>query len=190
MSNKAVLVFKEGTNDSQPQSNFTDSVFTNPITTQLTTDTTNAFNTFTLASDLRGELPDLGLDRHRELPAERRELVRRERIPGRGAAIAGMRRPEVGQPSAARRALPIRARAVTCVTQTSIVVVPGTGVVFAQNPLTITLTFFFAELPPKFNLSQFVIYHDGLPVSFCKARTQTDPSGDCLCSLDAEQDHR
>jgi hypothetical protein len=69
------------------------------------------------------------------------------------------------------------------VTQTSIVVVPGSGTVFGQSPLTITLTFFASELPAKFTLSQFVIYHDGLPVSFCKARIQTDTSGDCLTSL-------
>ena len=60
MTNQAVLIFKEGTNDSQPQSNFTDSVFTNPITTQLTTDTANAFNTFTLPTTTSGSFQTSG----------------------------------------------------------------------------------------------------------------------------------
>jgi hypothetical protein len=43
----AALTVKEGGNDSQPQSNYTDTFFTNPLTTTLTSDTSAAFNTFT-----------------------------------------------------------------------------------------------------------------------------------------------
>jgi len=43
----AALTVKEGGNDSQPQSNYTDTFFTNSLSTTLTSDTASAFNTFT-----------------------------------------------------------------------------------------------------------------------------------------------
>src|SRR5438128_1916043 len=60
MRNEAVLTFNEGTNDSQPRASFTDSFFTNVITTQLTTDTANAFNTFTLPATTSGSFQTSG----------------------------------------------------------------------------------------------------------------------------------
>jgi hypothetical protein len=43
----AALTVKEGGNDSQPQSSYTDTFFTNSLTTTLTSDTSAAFNSFT-----------------------------------------------------------------------------------------------------------------------------------------------
>jgi hypothetical protein len=182
MTNMAVLTFKEGTNDSQPQSSFTDSVFTNPITTQLTTDTTNTFNTFTLPATTSGSFLTAsgGTGNYQQSGVTWSGVTG---FPGGRLQLQECGGPKEGSPSCpAGTANPCAP--LTCGTQTSIVVVPGTGTVFSQqNPLTITLTFFAAGLPAKFNLSQFVIYHDGYPVSSCKARTQTDPSGDCVLSL-------
>jgi hypothetical protein len=179
---KAVLIFKEGTNDSQPQSNFTDSVFTNEITTQLTTDTTNAFNTFTLPSTSAGSFLTSGSTVIGNYQQSGVSWSGVSGFPGGRLQLQECGGPKLGSPLC-DLGTPNPCGAVTCVTQTSIVVVPGSGTVFGQSPLTITLTFFASELPAKFNLSQFVIYHDGLPVSSCKARIQTDTSGDCLTSL-------
>jgi hypothetical protein len=179
---KAVLIFKEGTNDSQPQSNFTDSVFTNEITTQLTTDTTNAFNTFTLPDTASGSFltsSSTGTGNYQQSSVSWSGV---SGFPGGRLQLQECGGPKSGSP-VCDLGTPNPCGAVTCVTQTSIVVVPGSGTVFGQSPLTITLTFFASELPAKFNLSQFVIYHDGLPVSSCKAKIQTDTSGDCLTSL-------
>ena len=182
MTNQAVLIFKEGTNDSQPQSNFTDSVFTNPITTQLTTDTANAFNTFTLPATTSGSFQTSGSVVTGNFQQSGVSWSGVTGFPGGRLQLQECGGPKTGSPGCpAGTGNPCAP--LTCGTQTSIVVVPGSGIAFTQNPLTITLTFFFAGLPPKFNLSQFVIYHDGNPVSSCKARTQTDPSGDCLSSL-------
>jgi hypothetical protein len=179
---KAVLIFKEGTNDSQPQSSFTDSVFTNEITTNLTTDTRNAFNTFTLPDTGSGSFltsSSTGTGNYQQSSVSWSGV---SGFPGGRLQLRECGGPKLGSPDC-DVGTPKPCGAVTCVTQTSIVVVPGSGTVFGQSPLTITLTFFASELPAKFNLSQFVIYHDGLPVSSCKARIQTDTSGDCLTSL-------
>jgi len=185
--NEAVLTFNEGTNDSQPNASFTDSFFTNVITTDLTTDTANAFNTFMLPATTSGSFQTSasgGTANYQQSAVS---------WSGVSAFPAGpLQLQECGGPASlgspdcppTNPAISANPCPVKCGTQTSIVVVPGTGQVFSQQtPLTITLTFFFAELPPKFNLSQFVIYHDGYPVSSCKAKIPTDPTTDCLSSL-------
>lgn len=181
ITNMAVLTFKEGIKDSQPQSNFIDSVFTNPIETQLTTDTTNAFNTFAPSTTTTGSF----LTASGGAGNYQQSAVSWSGVTGfRGGPLQLQEcgRPELAGSSACAPGTPNPCAPQACGTQTSIVVVPGSGTVFSQqNPLTITLTFFFAGLPSKFNLSQFVIYHDTHPVSSCKARTQTDV--DCLSSL-------
>jgi hypothetical protein len=180
---KAVLIFKEGTNDSQPQSSFTDSVFTNEITTPLTTDTRNAFNTFTLPSTSGSgnflTSASAGIGNYQQSAVSWSGV---SGFPGGRLQLQECGGPKGDSPQC-DVGTPNPCGAVPCVTQTSIVVVPGSGSVFGQSPLTITLTFFASELPAKFNLSQFVIYHDGLPVSSCKAKIQTDTSGDCISSL-------
>jgi hypothetical protein len=183
MRNMAVLIFKEGTNDSQPQSSFTDSVFTNPIETQLTTDTANAFNTFALSTTTTGSfLTASGGNGNYQQSAVSWSGV--TGFPGGLLRLQECGRPDLSGSSACAADIPNPCAPLTCATQTSIVVVPGSGTAFSQqNPMTITLTFFASELPAKFNLSQFVIYHDGFPVSSCKAKTLTDPKLDCLLSL-------
>jgi hypothetical protein len=183
MTNMAVLIFKEGTNDSQPQSSFTDSVFTNLIPTQLTTDTANAFNTFTLPATPSGSFQTSGSGGTGNYQQSGVTWSGVTGFPGGRLQLQECGGPKTDSPGCpAGTANPCAP--LTCGTQTSVVVVPGTGTAFSQqNALTITLTFFASELPAKFNLSQFVIYHDGFPVSSCKAKTQTDPSGDCLLSL-------
>ena len=51
----AALTVKEGGNDSQPQSNYTDTFFSDSLLTSLTSDTSAAFNTFTNPNDTDGE---------------------------------------------------------------------------------------------------------------------------------------
>jgi hypothetical protein len=51
----AALTVKEGGNDSQPQSSYTDTFFTSSLTTTLTSDTSAAFNTFTNPTITTGE---------------------------------------------------------------------------------------------------------------------------------------
>jgi hypothetical protein len=184
--NEAVLTFNEGTNDSQPRASFTDSFFTNVITTELTTDTTNAFNTFTLLGTTSGSFVTSGAGGTANYQQSGVSWSGVTGFPGGRLQLQECGGPKADSPGCPAGTPPNTANPcapLTCGTQTSIVVVPGTGAAFTQNPLTITLTFFASGLPPKFNLSQFVIYHDTFPVSSCKARTQTDPSGDCLSSL-------
>jgi hypothetical protein len=177
---KAALTVKEGTNDSQPQSNFTDTFFTGggpsgtPLTTHLTSDTSSAFNTFTLPNSAGNfgtsgnglQLSSVSWAATTGFPGG---VLQLKQCGGKGTACDS----SVSSPCPTK-----------CNTQTSIVVVPGSGTVFSQtNPLTITLVFSLSDLPSKFVLSQFTIYHDGYPVSSCKKTPFTDPSGDCLSSL-------
>jgi hypothetical protein len=181
IKNMAVLIFKEGTNDSQPQSSFTDSVFTNAIETQLTTDTTNAFNTFTLPTTTTGSFLTAsgGTGNYQQSAVTWSGVTG---FPGGLLRLQECGRPDLSGTSACAAGTSPCPGVAGCTTQTSIVIVPGSGTAFSQqNPMTITLTFFASELPAKFTLSQFVIYHDGNPVSSCKARTQTDV--DCLSLL-------
>lgn len=176
------LTVKEGGNDSQPQSSYTDTFFTasppdqpsgTPLITHLTSDTSSALNTFTLpdsggnfATSGNGlQLSSVSWAATTGFPGG---VLQLKQCGGKGTTPCDVPSP---CPS-------------TCGTQTSIVTVPGSVTFFTQtNPLTITLVFSASDLPAKFVLSQFTIYHDGSPVSSCKKTPFTDPSGDCLSSL-------
>jgi hypothetical protein len=176
----SALTVKEGGSDSQPQSSYTDTFFTGggpsgtPLVTTLTSDTSSALNTFTLPNTAGNfqtsgnglQLSSVSWAGTTGFPGGALQL---KQCGGNGTAC------DSGTPS------PCPSK---CGTQTSIVTVPGSGSSFFQvNPLTIILVFSASDLPSKFVLSQFTIYHDGSPVSSCKKTPLTDPSGDCLSSL-------
>jgi hypothetical protein len=182
-SNLAALTVKEGGNDSQPQSNYTDTFFSNPLTTNLTSDPADAFNTWTLpgatGTFTYSTNKDAGTNNYQ------RSAVKwsgGSTFPGGQLQLAECGGPKADSPNcSAGTANPCGT--VTCTTQTSIVLVPGSKTFFTQaNPLTITLTFFASELGSGFKLSQFTLYHDGAVVSSCK-KPLTDPQGDCVVSL-------
>lgn len=171
----AGLTVKEGGNDSQPNSSYSDTFFTNSLTTNLTTDTANAFNTFTLP-DGSGSFQTSG----NGLQQSGVSWSATTGFPGGALKLQQCG----GLGSACPTGTPNPCGAAKCSTQTSIVIVPGSGTFFSStSPLTITLTFFAFELPAKFVLSQFTIYHDGSVVSSCKKQPPTDPTGDCISSL-------
>lgn len=179
-NNLSGLTVKEGGNDSQPQSSYTDTFFTGggasgtPLSTTLTSDTSSVFNTFTLPNSAGNfqtggnglQLSSVTWAGTTGFPGG---VLQLKQCGGKGTPCAP------GTPSPCPS---------TCGTQTSIVTVPGSGSSFFQtNPLTIVLVFSASDLPSKFVLSQFTIYHDGNPVSSCKKTPLTDPLGDCLSSL-------
>jgi hypothetical protein len=181
--NQAALFVDESLNDSQPSSSHQDTFPTTPVTNPLTTDVANAFNTYTLPNT-SGSFQTNGSGGTGNYQQSAVSWSGTTGFPGGGLQLQECGGPNSlsGSPPCAVTTNPCGT--LTCTTQTSLVVVPGSATsFFTLNPMTITLTFFASELSAKFNLSQFVIYHDGFPVSSCKAKTQTDPSGDCLSSL-------
>jgi hypothetical protein len=174
------LTVKEGGSDSQPQSSYTDTFFTGgdkpgtQLFTNLTSDTSSALNTFTL--------PDSGGNFGTSGNGLQLSSVSWAATTGFPGGVLQLKQcGGKGTPCDPGTASPCPSG---CGTQTSIVTVPGSVTFFTQtNPLTITLVFSASDLPPKFVLSQFTIYHDGYAVSSCKKTPFTDPSGDCLSSL-------
>jgi hypothetical protein len=181
--NQAALFVDESLNDAQPSSSHQDTFPTTTVTNPLTTDVANVFNTYTLPNT-SGSFQTNGSGGTGNYQQSAVSWSGTIGFPGGGLQLQ-----ECGGPTSLSGSPPCAAPtnpcgALTCTTQTSLVVVPGSATsFFTLNPMTITLTFFASELPAKFNLSQFVIYHDGFPVSSCKAKTLTDPSGDCVLSL-------
>jgi hypothetical protein len=181
--NQAALFVDESLNDSQPSSSHQDTFPTTPVTNSLTTDVTNAFNTYTLPNT-SGSFQTNGSSGTGNYQQSAVSWSGTTGFLGGGLQLQECGGPILSGSPACAAGTSNPCGALTCTTQTSLVVVPGSaGSFFTQNPMTITLTFFKSELGSKFNLSQFVIYHDGLPVSSCKAKTQTDTSGDCVLSL-------
>lgn len=178
----AALTVKEGGNDSQPQSNYTDTFFSNGLTTNLTSDPADALNTWTLAG-AKGNFT-YSTNQDGATNNYQRSAVKwtgGSLFPGGALTLEECGGPKADSPTCSITQNPCGA--VTCTTQTSIVLVPGSKTFFTQaNPLTITLTFFASELGTKFNLAQFTIYHDGALVSSCK-KPLTDPQGDCVLLL-------
>jgi hypothetical protein len=177
--NQAALFVDESLNDSQPSSSHQDTFPTTSVTNPLTADVTNGFNTYTLPNTSGSfQTGSGGTGNYQQSAVSWSGTT--------GFLGGGLLLLECGGPGlACGGGISSPCPGVAgCTTQTSVVLVPGSeGSFFTQNPMTITLTFFASELPAKFNLSQFVIYHDGFPVSSCKARTLTDPKLDCLLSL-------
>jgi hypothetical protein len=178
----AGLTVKEGGNDSQPQSSYTDTFFTNSLVTNLTTDTSNEFFTFEPLGQTGTFTYSTGGGGTGNYQRSAVKWSGGDAFPGGPLTLVECGGPKAGSPSCSpNTANPCGA--VTCTTQTSIVLVPGSRTFFTNaNPLTITLTFFASELGTKFSLAQFTIYHDGAVVSSCK-KPITDPQGDCVLSL-------
>jgi hypothetical protein len=193
--NQAALLVDESLNDSQPSSSHTDTFPTPAQSNLLTTNVTNAFNTFTIpgqVTDTKGsdfktnqDLTVVGNLQASEvawpLSQDPTNL-----FPGGGLQLTEcIPDPLSSLPCpAGTAAVSASPCPLACRTQTSLVIVPGSsGRFFTQNPMTITLIFSHNELGSKFNLSQFVIYHDQQPVNSCKSKTLTDPLGDCISSL-------
>jgi hypothetical protein len=179
----AALTVKEGGNDSQPQSSYTDTFFSDSLTTNLTSNPADSFNTFELpgtTGTFTYSTSGGGTGNNYQRSAVK--WSGGSTFPGGTLTLVECGGPQSDSPSCASgTANPCGA--VTCTTQTSIVLVPGSQSFFSlSNPLTITLTFFANELGTKFSLSQFTIYHDGFVVSSCK-KPITDPKGDCVVSL-------
>jgi len=188
-NNLAALTVKEGGNDSQPQSNFTDTFFTGggppsgtPLVTSLTASPADSFNTFTLpGSTGTFTYSTTGGGTGNNYQRSAVKWVGGAAFPGGTLTLTECGGPKADSPTCSSPQNPCGA--VQCTTQTSIVLVPGSSNFFTpSNPLTITLTFFASELGTKFNLAQFTIYHDNFVVSSCK-KPITDPKGDCVLSL-------
>jgi hypothetical protein len=183
MSDMAALSFAQAGKNNQPIAGTSDTVFTNGVSTGLTSDLSNALNTFTLPNTSGNfgttgngnQQSQVGWSGTKGFPGGALALVQCWNAGQNqgNACTAGTTDPCVTASNPGQ-----------CTTQVSIVTVPGTGgPFFQQNPMTITLTFFASELGSKFNINQFTIYHDGNPVSSCKTKPLTDPTGDCIQTL-------
>jgi hypothetical protein len=182
--NRAALLVDESTSDSQPQSNHQDTFATGAgmMTTPLTCDAANALNTFALpntaASFQTDTTPGAG--------NFQASAVKWGNLNPTGFAGGGLQLFECGIPGGASgtpcdSSVPNPCGAVPCVTQTSVINVPGNlGTYFVANPMTITLTFFPSDFPKGFNWRKLVIYHDGHQVRTCP---DTTFDLDCLSSL-------
>jgi hypothetical protein len=182
--NRAALLVDESINDSQPQSNHQDTFATSDggMTTLLTCDAANALDTFTLpgtaASFQTDATPGAG---NFQASAVKWGSVTPAGFPGGGLRLFECGIPGGAQGTACDPSVANPCGPVPCVTQTSVINVPGNlGAYFIANPMTITLTFFPSDFPKGFNWRKLVIYHDTHQVRTCP---DTTFDVDCLSSL-------
>jgi hypothetical protein len=182
--NRAALLVDESTSDSQPQSSHLDTFATGAglMTTPLSCDAANALNSFALpntaGSFQTDTTPGPG---NFQASAVKWGNVDPAGFPGGGLQLFECGIPGGAQGTACDPSVANPCGGVPCVTQTSVIIVPGNlGAYFVANPMTITLTFFPSDFPKGFNWRKLVIYHDGHQVVACPATT-FDP--DCLSLL-------
>jgi hypothetical protein len=183
MSDQAALTYDQGGNNNQPSANTADTVPTNILSTGLTADTSSVLNTFALPNNA-GNFQTSGNGNQQSQVG----WSGANGFPGGALALVQCWNSGTHASNNCSSGTPDPCVTVSspgqCTTQTSIVTVPGSGgTFFQQNPMTIILTFFASELGAKFNINQFTIYHDGSPVSSCKTKPLTDPTGDCIKTL-------
>jgi hypothetical protein len=178
--NRAALLVDESTSDSQPQSNHQDTFATGAgmMTTSLTCDAANALNSFALpntaANFQTDATPGAGNFQASAVKWGGGDLSQFD-----GGGLELFECGGLGIPCGSGASSPCGA--VPCLTQTSVVNVPGSGgPYFVANHMTITLTFFPSEFPQGFNWRKLVIWHDGSAVPVCPRSGST---ADCVVSL-------
>lgn len=193
LANQAVLVVKEGGNDSQPQASYTDTFPTGTITNALTSDTSSSLSTFTNPSSKTTQTfstdPNLCFSGSCNNPQSTKASI----PAGVGVAL-GLAESSDGFSTANCPAY-VSTNAQTCFGQLSTIIVPGSYTCNAPAPkpgdscLVFTVVVLGSTLPSSvtnangaINTNKVTIYHNGTAVPLCKTN-KTDSVGDCIVSI-------